>query len=98
MTRATYSVLTSEVTGKPGFICVFDKNQAGCMSVTNDAENVIADLVKAGYDLAANRVIYRDSDGIWDELVVRAGKFAGFAVLRAKTVEAAIVAARERAS
>jgi hypothetical protein len=90
MTRATYSVLTT----KPGFICVIDKREEGVMSVTNDAENVIADLLKDGYDLVKNRVLYRDSDRIWDEIVVRAGKFDGFRHLGAKDLDVAIDAAR----
>lgn len=88
MTRSAYSV-----DAVPGFICLTDLNHEGRMSVTNDAENVITDLRIAGFDLAANRVIYRDSDGIWDELLVRKGKFAGFAPLLQRTVEAAIEAA-----
>ena len=34
-------------------------------SVTNDADNVIADLVSRGFDLQHYHVIYRDTRGIW---------------------------------
>jgi hypothetical protein len=50
-------------------------------SVTNDAESVIADLA-ARFDLSKYRVIYRDSMGTWDQLLVdRTGHFAGFSSL-----------------
>ena len=39
-------------------------------SVTNDAENVIADLVRQGFDLSQYRVIYKDTRGIWDQMLV----------------------------
>ncbi len=83
---STYSTHTV-----PGFICVTDLNQG--MSVTNDAENVVAELLEAGHDLKSNRVLYRDSEGIWDELRVRGGKFAGFQLLSAKDLEVAMAAA-----
>lgn len=58
-------------------ICITDLN-LGSRSVTNDAEGVIRDLVESGYDLARMPVIYRDSTGTWDEMVVNNGRFAGF--------------------
>ena len=45
-------------------------------SVTNDAENVVSDLAKAGFNVADYRIIYRDTRGIWDEIVVRDGRFS----------------------
>jgi hypothetical protein len=47
-------------------------------TITNDAEGVVEDLRRGGYDLARARVIYRDTMGRWDELVVQSGRFAGF--------------------
>lgn len=47
-------------------------------SVTNDADNVVDDLARAGLDLAAYRIIYRDTRGIWDEIVIDRDRFAGF--------------------
>ncbi|CAO4181067.1 hypothetical protein EEDFHM_03847 [Methylorubrum populi] len=58
-------------------ICVTDLDRGGA-SVTNDAAGVIRDLVEAGHDLSRMPVIYRDSTGTWDELVVKDGRFAGF--------------------
>ena len=51
-------------------------------SVTNDAENVIADLRERGFDLSLP-VAYCDTTGRWDGLTVRAGRFAGFYPLNA---------------
>jgi hypothetical protein len=48
-------------------------------SVTNDAEGVIADLAAAGVDFRGRRVLYRDTTGRWDQLVVAGGAFSGFA-------------------
>lgn len=58
-----------------GAIVIEDQDRG--RSVTNDAENVIADLRERGFDLALP-VIYRDTMGCWDGLTVRAGRFAGF--------------------
>jgi hypothetical protein len=37
-------------------------------SVTNDADNVISDLISQGFDLARYDVIYKDTRGIWDQI------------------------------
>lgn len=62
-------------------LCLADLNVEGRPSLTNDAERVIEDLVGHGFDLATSRVIYRDSMGVWDEMLVREQRFAGFASL-----------------
>ena len=60
-------------------------------SVTNDAENVIADLVRQGFDLSQYRVIYKDTRGIWDQILVdRAGRFAGFSSINERDLPAAL--------
>jgi hypothetical protein len=83
--RAAY-----DVTFRDNIVIVVDRNE-GRKSVTNDAENVIADLRKL-YDLTAcQAVIYRDSRGIWDRLLIDdQGRFAGFSALNEPTLEAAI--------
>ena len=59
-------------------------------SVTNDAENVIADLA-ADFDLSRYLVIYRDTRGIWDQLLVdRTGHFAGFSSINERDLPAAL--------
>ena len=69
--RASYSC-----TVHGNVVAIIDHDQG--KSVTNDAENVIADLA-ACFDLSKYRVIYKDTRGIWDQLLVdRTGRFAGF--------------------
>jgi hypothetical protein len=69
-------------------IAIIDYDQG--RSVTNDADNVIADLA-ADFDLSRYRVIYRDTRGIWDELLVdRTGRFAGFSSINERDLPAAL--------
>lgn len=51
-------------------------NNDNSMSVTNDAENVVA-YVNASYPDA--RIFYKDTMGCWDELVHNRGTFLRFA-------------------
>lgn len=44
-------------------------------SITNDAENVVIDVLAKYPD---HQIIYRDTMGQWDELLHLDGKFAGF--------------------
>ena len=48
-------------------------------SVTNDAENVVAELVADGQLPPGRRLFYIDSQGLKDELLIEDGKFVGFA-------------------
>src|SRR5690242_17757597 len=59
-------------------------------SVTNDAENVIADLAQQ-FDLTKFRVIYRDTRGVWDELLAKDGRFAGFHFINERDLDKALV-------
>ena len=69
-------------------IAIIDHDQG--KSITNDAENVIADLA-VHFDLSKYRVIYRDTRGIYDQLLVdRTGHFAGFSSLNARDLPAAL--------
>jgi hypothetical protein len=74
----------------PGAVWIVDLNYEGAASVTNDAARVIAGLVESGIDFAGRRVVYQDSTGTWDEILVAGGKFAGFAPIGAKTREDAL--------
>ena len=47
-----------------------------CLTVTNDAEWVVEHLPES---LAGRRLEYIDSEGNRDQLLVRDGRFAGFA-------------------
>ncbi len=49
------------------------------LSVTNDAENVVAELFMKGKLYGSRRLFYFDSDGIKDEIVQHDGHFLGFA-------------------
>lgn len=71
-----------DYTVEDGLICIVDNDRGP--SVTNDVHEVIGDLMRDGLDLAKLRVIYRDSMGIWDEIVVSNGQFAGFKSLNCR--------------
>ena len=63
----------------------------GARSVTNDADNVIADLAKH-FDLSRYLVIYKDTRGIWDQILVdRTGRFAGFSSINERDLPSALV-------
>jgi hypothetical protein len=69
-------------------IAIIDHDQG--KSVTNDAENVIADL-SACFDLSKHQVIYRDTRGIWDQLLVDcSGRFTGFSSINERDLGAAL--------
>lgn len=51
----------------------------GNMSVTNDAEQVVEELHK---QYPNHRLVYKDSGGIWDELLHDEGEFKGFAAVK----------------
>ena len=57
--------------------CIVDHNDGG-KTVTNDAEEVIFHLASRGIDFSDLRVIYRDTDGIWDELLISNNAFDRF--------------------
>ena len=81
--RASYSY-----TVHGNVVAIIDHDQG--KSVTNDAENVIADLA-ACFGLSKYRVIYKDTRGIWDELLVdRTGRFAGFSSVNERDLAAAL--------
>jgi hypothetical protein len=70
-------------------IAIIDHDEG--RTVTNDAENVIADLIAQGFDLSRYLVIYRDTRGIWDQLLVdRTGHFAGFSSVNERDLSAAL--------
>ena len=72
MTRADYKIVRANADE-----LVIRDVGVGCMSVTNDAEAVVMELVRSGLD--GRRLLYYDTEGELDELVVKDGKFAGFA-------------------
>lgn len=73
-------------------ICIVDNDDG--RSVTNDIENVLADLVKDGVRLRGRRVIYRDSQGVWDQVELNGDLFAGFRSVNETDKSAAITKVR----
>ena len=64
---------------KSTFEAVWIVDDEGVLSVTNDAERVVAKLFRAW---GARRIFYQDTDGYWDELQHEGAKFTGFAPAR----------------
>jgi hypothetical protein len=59
-------------------------------TVSNDAANLIADLA-ADFDLSKYHVIYRDTRGMWDQILVdRTGHFVGFSSINERDLPTAI--------
>lgn len=83
MHRAKYSHTIDR-----GVVCIVGNDQG--MSVTNAADEVIAELVRAGAVSAAGLVVYRDTRGTWDQLVVSNGQFSGFKILNESTQAGAV--------
>lgn len=74
----------------PGALFVIDLDNGG-RSVTNDIEQVCAELVTQGVLSPGHRLVYRDSEGIWDEVQLdERCAFNGFVPLGAKTPEEVI--------
>ncbi|GAB3841110.1 hypothetical protein [Hymenobacter jeollabukensis] len=70
-------------------------------SVTNDIENVLADIAEweEGLVLADHQVIYRDTDGVWTGVELTAeGRFSRFYALNVPTLNAAFAKVRSRAA
>jgi hypothetical protein len=63
------------------------------MTVTNGAENIVRMLVRRNV-LGERRLLYRDTEGYWDEILVDRGCFAGFAPIRARELDIALLTIR----
>jgi hypothetical protein len=89
------AVFTYEQVGD--VLCIEDTDRG--MSVTNDAENVIATLGQYVRFSEIKSVIYRDTRGVWDEMIVRDGRFVSFRSVNERDREAALakLAMRDRA-
>lgn len=72
-----------------GFMIIVDLDQSST-SVTNDMHNVLASLVHTGYNLAELKVIYKDSMGIYDAVLIEQdSSMKGIASLNAGTLNEA---------
>lgn len=79
ITKCNYHVLkVSPVAAIVPTVWIIDDDLGG-RSVTNDAEAVCKEM-HGRYP--HHRIIYRDSDGRWDELVHRSGLFKGYGCVR----------------
>lgn len=59
------------------FLKVYDNaNEAGTMSITNDADAVVQDCIRRFGNVP---IYYRDTDGRWDELEHNGEEFTTFA-------------------
>ena len=72
MTRSSYS----EMAAMAGFVFITDNCRPGSMSVTNDAANVVQECLSR---YGERRIVYRDSQGEWGELLHTGIQFRGFA-------------------
>jgi hypothetical protein len=63
--------------------------QLGGMTVTNQAERVVRRLAAGGLE-DYHRIVYRDSEGVYDELVHGRGEFIGFAPIRTRDLAVAV--------
>jgi len=77
-----------------GVMCIVDEN-LGSTSVTNDAANIIASLILTEALPPGMPVIYRDSDGVWDGILVD-DAFAGFIPLGTRHQRDAVMMTKER--
>lgn len=76
MSRSRYNIVKDEP-GKPLYI--EDVGGPSNMSVTNDAETVVKALVGSEILTPGRKLYYFDSEGQLDEILIKDGKFAGFA-------------------
>jgi len=72
-----------------GIVCIRDQD-LGNISVTNDAENVIADIELLEGSLKDFPVVYQDSDYTWDRIIVSQTGKIYFSSLNANSKEEAI--------
>lgn len=72
----------------PNVIAIVDSDTPGKMSVTNDAESVVAWCfqIYGGFE----HIIYQDSRGVWDELTFKDGRFDGYKSINETELEKAI--------
>ena len=75
MQPAQFTVVKQASMGDDEIVWITDDDVPGCRSITNDAERVCKVFSRS-------RIIYRDTDGNWDEIVHKGGAFLGFRAAR----------------
>lgn len=81
---------------RDGVLCIWDLYGPGdtALTVTNDIESVLKEI--SGRGDMCSKVIYRDSTGTWDEIVVdSAMHFLDFRAIHERQLEVALCRARE---
>lgn len=85
-THLHYEVLGTE----PERVVVLYDDNTG-LSITNNAENVVESVIRhVGFKSGVDRMIYQDTDGNFDELVILQDRFHDFHLLRAWSLDQAI--------
>jgi len=69
-------------------VCIVDHDNG--RSVTNDVQAVLADIARDGVNLATHRVIYRDTMGVWDEILLAGVTFSAFRSINETDLSAAL--------
>ncbi|AGH16008.1 hypothetical protein DVVG_00022 [Dunaliella viridis virus SI2] len=72
--RADFEIVAEEAET----VFLMDMNR-GAMSITNDAEAVVAHCHRF---FPGKRIVYRDTEGRWDEICHNGGMFEGFKAWR----------------
>lgn len=80
--RATYAVVANQ----ERVFAIVDQDGGG-RSITNDADAVIREIADR---IVGKRLIYRDTDGRWDEICHLDGRFTGFKPVGADSLQAAL--------
>lgn len=84
MTKAKYVWCILE-----NIIVIMEDHDGLSMSVTNDMENVIKEIYQTEKGLPET-VIYKDTEGIWDQVICKDGEFVDFKHLGAPSMVEAI--------
>lgn len=96
--RAQYRIVHQDAR----VLAIVDTGDGTHASVTNAAEEVVLELSqneKVGGLPAGRRLVYRDSEERWDELLHDgAGNFLGFGFLDGTSLDDALYLTRERAA
>ena len=77
-TNARYEIVSNTPGGD---LIIRDLCDGTCKSITNDAENVVRQLVRSGILDGTQRLLYYDTEGKLDQIGVKNGRFDGFILL-----------------
>ena len=88
MSRARYTIQTID-----NLIVILDAND-GAKSVTNDADNIVQDLVRLGHNVDRKVIVYRDTMGNWDQITTNSARFATFYPLKRPSAHEEMIGSR----